>query len=195
MPNKKNPDPAELVRGRAARVIGELTGALTLLKGLPLAYQRDLQDGVGAAVRRGRGVRDLAPGDGRTDRDARRRCGPDARGRGRGLHDRDCGGGRTGPSRHPVPCRPPHRRFAGRPGRGGRSRPRRDPGRDARAGDRSQRRPDRRGPRHGPRSRRRAPRRPPRSTERLPRATSSAGPRRDRVAAALAAARARLDAT
>ncbi|TFG69256.1 MAG: argininosuccinate lyase, partial [Thermomicrobiales bacterium] len=40
MPNKKNPDPAELVRGRAARVIGELTGVLTLLKGLPLAYQR-----------------------------------------------------------------------------------------------------------------------------------------------------------
>ena len=46
MPNKKNPDPAELVRGRAARVIGELTGALTLLKGLPLAYQRDLQESV-----------------------------------------------------------------------------------------------------------------------------------------------------
>lgn len=44
MPNKKNPDPAELVRGRAARVIGELTGTLTLLKGLPLAYQRDLQE-------------------------------------------------------------------------------------------------------------------------------------------------------
>ena len=44
MPNKKNPDPAELVRGRAARVIGELTGSLTLLKGLPLAYQRDLQE-------------------------------------------------------------------------------------------------------------------------------------------------------
>ena len=46
MPNKKNPDPAELVRGRAARVIGVLTGELALLKGLPLAYQRDLQDGV-----------------------------------------------------------------------------------------------------------------------------------------------------
>ncbi len=44
MPNKKNPDPAELVRGRAARVIGSLTGLLTLLKGLPLAYQRDLQE-------------------------------------------------------------------------------------------------------------------------------------------------------
>ena len=44
MPNKKNPDPAELVRGRAARVIGALTGMLALLKGLPLAYQRDLQE-------------------------------------------------------------------------------------------------------------------------------------------------------
>jgi argininosuccinate lyase len=46
MPNKKNPDPAELVRGRAARVIGELATSLTLLKGLPLAYQRDLQESV-----------------------------------------------------------------------------------------------------------------------------------------------------
>jgi argininosuccinate lyase len=44
MPNKKNPDPVELVRGRAARVIGELTGSLALLKGLPLTYQRDLQE-------------------------------------------------------------------------------------------------------------------------------------------------------
>jgi len=46
MPNKKNPDPAELVRGRAARVIGAVTASLTLLKGLPLTYQRDLQEGV-----------------------------------------------------------------------------------------------------------------------------------------------------
>ncbi len=44
MPNKKNPDPAELVRGKTARVIGELTGLLTLIKGLPLAYQKDMQD-------------------------------------------------------------------------------------------------------------------------------------------------------
>jgi argininosuccinate lyase len=44
MPNKKNPDPAELVRGRSAAVIGGLTATLTLLKGLPLAYQRDLQE-------------------------------------------------------------------------------------------------------------------------------------------------------
>ena len=44
MPNKRNPDPAELVRGRTARVIGDLTAMLVTLKGLPLAYQRDLQE-------------------------------------------------------------------------------------------------------------------------------------------------------
>ena len=54
MPNKKNPDPAELVRGRSARVIGALTAMLALLKGLPLAYQRDLQEDKPRAVRRGR---------------------------------------------------------------------------------------------------------------------------------------------
>lgn len=44
MPQKKNPDSLELVRGRAARVLGKLTGILALLKGLPLAYNRDLQE-------------------------------------------------------------------------------------------------------------------------------------------------------
>lgn len=44
MPNKRNPDPAELVRGRAARTIGSLTAMLAIIKGLPLAYQRDLQE-------------------------------------------------------------------------------------------------------------------------------------------------------
>ncbi len=44
MPNKRNPDPAELIRGRTAGVIGSVTGVLTLLKGLPLGYQRDLQE-------------------------------------------------------------------------------------------------------------------------------------------------------
>jgi len=44
MPNKRNPDPAELVRARAGRVIGALTGMLVVLKGLPLGYQRDLQE-------------------------------------------------------------------------------------------------------------------------------------------------------
>jgi argininosuccinate lyase len=44
MPNKRNPDPAELVRGRAARVTGHLVTVLGLLKGLPGGYQRDLQE-------------------------------------------------------------------------------------------------------------------------------------------------------
>ncbi len=44
MPQKKNPDSLELIRGKAAGAIGHLTGLLTLLKGLPLAYNRDLQD-------------------------------------------------------------------------------------------------------------------------------------------------------
>ena len=43
MPQKKNPDVLELVRGHAGRAIGELTGLLALLKGLPLAYDKDLQ--------------------------------------------------------------------------------------------------------------------------------------------------------
>ncbi|PID96557.1 MAG: argininosuccinate lyase [Actinomycetales bacterium] len=44
MPQKKNPDIAELARGKAGRVVGDLTGLLATLKGLPLAYNRDLQE-------------------------------------------------------------------------------------------------------------------------------------------------------
>jgi argininosuccinate lyase len=44
LPQKKNPDIAELARGKAGRVIGDLVGLLTTLKGLPLAYNRDLQE-------------------------------------------------------------------------------------------------------------------------------------------------------
>jgi argininosuccinate lyase len=44
MPQKKNPDIAELARGKSGRFIGNLTGLLTTLKGLPLAYDRDLQE-------------------------------------------------------------------------------------------------------------------------------------------------------
>ena len=44
MPQKKNPDIAELARGKAGRVVGNLTGLLTTLKALPLAYNRDLQE-------------------------------------------------------------------------------------------------------------------------------------------------------
>jgi len=44
MPQKKNPDIAELVRGRAGRVYGDLVALLVVLKGLPLSYNRDLQE-------------------------------------------------------------------------------------------------------------------------------------------------------
>jgi argininosuccinate lyase len=44
MPQKKNPDSMELVRGKAGRVFGDLVGILTTLKGLPLAYNKDMQE-------------------------------------------------------------------------------------------------------------------------------------------------------
>ena len=44
MPQKKNPDIAELARGKAGRLLGNLTGFLATLKGLPLTYNRDLQE-------------------------------------------------------------------------------------------------------------------------------------------------------
>lgn len=44
MPQKKNPDIAELVRGKCARVYGDLMGILTMMKGLPLAYNKDMQE-------------------------------------------------------------------------------------------------------------------------------------------------------
>jgi argininosuccinate lyase len=44
MPQKRNPDAAELARGKSGRLVGNLTGLLTLLKGLPTGYNRDLQE-------------------------------------------------------------------------------------------------------------------------------------------------------
>ena len=44
MPQKRNPDAAELVRGKSGRIVGSLTGLLLTLKGLPLAYSKDLQE-------------------------------------------------------------------------------------------------------------------------------------------------------
>ena len=44
MPQKRNPDAAELVRAKAGRIIGALTGLLIVMKGLPLAYSKDMQE-------------------------------------------------------------------------------------------------------------------------------------------------------
>jgi argininosuccinate lyase len=51
MPQKKNPDPVELVRGKAGAIFGELVNILTTLKGLPLGYNRDLQETKPPAIR------------------------------------------------------------------------------------------------------------------------------------------------
>jgi argininosuccinate lyase len=64
MPQKRNPDMAELVRGKTGRVYGDLVSLLTVMKGLPLAYNRDLQEDkeplFDAAVTTGRSLRIMA---------------------------------------------------------------------------------------------------------------------------------------
>ncbi|MGB3866735.1 MAG: argininosuccinate lyase [Xanthobacteraceae bacterium] len=76
MPQKRNPDAAELVRAKTGRVIGSLNGLLIVMKGLPLAYQKDMQEdkegameafaAVSLAIRAMAGmVRDLAPDEAR----------------------------------------------------------------------------------------------------------------------------------
>jgi argininosuccinate lyase len=50
MPQKRNPDAAELVRAKAGRVIGALAGLLVVMKGLPLAYQKDMQEDKEGAI-------------------------------------------------------------------------------------------------------------------------------------------------
>ncbi|OGC36032.1 argininosuccinate lyase [candidate division WOR-1 bacterium RIFOXYB2_FULL_48_7] len=65
MPQKKNPDMAELTRGKTGRVYGYLIGLLTVMKGLPLAYNRDMQEdkeGVFTAVDTVKGVLSIFPG-------------------------------------------------------------------------------------------------------------------------------------
>ena len=89
MPQKRNPDAAELVRGKTGRVVGALVGLLTVMKGLPLAYAKDMQEdkeGVFDALQ----TLSLSP-----RRDDRHDPRPDARrqddegGGGRRLRDRD----------------------------------------------------------------------------------------------------------
>ena len=121
MPNKKNPDPAELVRGKSARVIGALTGMLTLLKGLPLAYQKDMQDDKPPLFDAAATLEASLLRHGRDGRDPDRGPRADA-GRGRrGIHHRHGRGRRPRPAGSGFPGRSPHRGRAGRRSGAGRS--------------------------------------------------------------------------
>ena len=70
MPQKKNPDIAELARGKTGRLIGNLTGLLATLKGLPLAYNRDLQEDKEPLIDSVAQLELLLPAVTGTDRDA-----------------------------------------------------------------------------------------------------------------------------
>ena len=178
MPQKRNPDAAELVRGKTGRVIGALTALLVVVKGLPLAYSKDLQEDkepvFDAADSLALCLAAMAAMiEGMTIDRARLAAAAARR-----LHDRDrprrLAGADAGPA---VPGRPRRRRARGAPRRG--------EGRRAR-------RPDARGA-AGPR----AAHQPPRcsrcwaSSARSPRARAWAAPRRCGSAEAIAAARER----
>ena len=114
MPQKRNPDAAELVRAKTGRVTGALVGLLTVMKGLPLAYAKDMQEdkepvfdaaeawALSLAAIAGM-VRDMTPDVARMREVA-----------GSGLRHRDRSGGLAGAGREPaVPRRAPHHRPAG----------------------------------------------------------------------------------
>jgi argininosuccinate lyase len=104
MPQKKNPDIAELTRGRAARLIGDLTTVLTLLKALPFSYNRDLSEGQARGVRCGRLVGDGIAGDDRLGAHATRRSRPAPAAVDDGLHTGDRSGRLAGATGRPL-CR------------------------------------------------------------------------------------------
>ena len=122
MPQKKNPDPLELVRGKTGRALGHLVGLLTAIKGLPTGYNKDLQEdkeavfdaedtlnGSLAVVRSVVGGLTVLAG-----------CGRPAPSIRLAVSDRRCG--LPGSPRSPVPARSRNCRCAGPPARGRRSR-------------------------------------------------------------------------
>ncbi len=132
MPQKKNPDVAELARGKAGRLIGGLTGLLTTLKGLPLTYNRDLQEDKEPVFDAVDTLLLVLPGDGRPDRDPADQRAAAARARPGRVHARHRPGGVPGAAGRAVPRgardrRPPGRVVPGERRRAGRGE-RRGPG-------------------------------------------------------------------
>ena len=143
MPQKLNPDVAELVRGKAGTALGRLTGLLAVVKGLPLAYDRDLQEDKAPVFAARRDVRGVARGPARARRRARVRPRAPRRGV---LRSRAAGDGRGRAAR-------PRGRAVSRGARaGGRGDPERDVRRSRGGGAACRSRPGRRarGARGGP---------------------------------------------
>ena len=123
MPQKRNPDAAELVRAKTGRVIGALTALLIVMKGLPLAYAKDMQEDKEGAMDALAALCAVARGDDRHGGRSRARCGAHEEGGGRRLCHRHRSRRLAGAElENPVPGRPsshrPHRRQGGGGGRG-----------------------------------------------------------------------------
>ena len=128
MPQKKNPDAAELTRGKAGTAVGRLAGLLATLKGLPLAYNRDLQEDKRAAFDAGRRPAGRARGDHRVHARPAVQHRADG-GRGQRRADRRHRRGRATRARRRAVSRspPPGRRRGWRPASGSARRPPRRP--------------------------------------------------------------------
>ena len=114
MPQKRNPDMLELIRGRCGNVYGDLFALMTILKGLPIGYNRDLQEDKRIVFRAYDTVSQL-PHDGRRDREQRQlRQGADRADARPRLPRRDVARRISRHQGHPVPHGPPHRRHARR---------------------------------------------------------------------------------
>ena len=121
MPQKRNPDAAELVRAKTGRIVGALTALMMVIKGLPLAYQKDLQEDKEGAIDAIGALASVAQGDDRHGARSRARRGADEGSRRRRLFDRH----RSRRLAHPhaqtaVPRRPSHHRQDRRRGGGSR---------------------------------------------------------------------------
>ncbi len=125
MPQKKNPDIAELARGKAGRLIGNLTGLLSHAQGPAARVQPRPAGGQGAGLRHGSHARGAAAGVHRHGRDPRVRHRADGGARAAGLLARDRRRRSAGPQRGAVPRRARDRRRAGAVLRGARARARR----------------------------------------------------------------------
>ena len=125
MPQKRNPDAAELVRGKAGRIFGALMALLTMMKGLPLAYSKDMQEDKEQLFDAADTLEIVARRHDRHGRGPRAGAGAMAAAAGAGFSTAtDLADWLVRQPRHAVPRRPPRHRAARRGGGAARLRPR-----------------------------------------------------------------------